>query len=69
MPQGTIKSYDPAARTAVLLDDALVELQVGPEALAGSDLRSLRIGQRVRYELDDAGDGPRRVTKLGIVSL
>lgn len=64
MPQGTIKSYDPATRTASLLDDALVEHPVDAEAVAASGLMLLRMGQRVRYELD--GD---RVTHVDIVSL
>ena len=64
MPQGTIKHFDPTARTASLLDDALVEHRVDAEAVAASGLQELRLGQRVRYELD--GD---RVTNLDIVSL
>ncbi len=64
MPQGTIKHYDPATRTASLLDDALVEYPIDAEAVAASALQELRLGQRVRFELD--GD---RVTQLNIVSL
>lgn len=64
MPQGTVKNFDPASRTAALLDDGLVEHAVDAEAFAASGLMELRLGQRVRYELD--GD---RVTQLNIVSL
>lgn len=64
MPQGTIKNFDVRTRTASLLDDALVEHAVDAEAVAASGLQELRLGQRVRYELD--GD---RVTQLDIVSL
>lgn len=64
MPQGTIKTFDPAARTATLLDDGLVEHAVDAEAVAASGLQELRLGQRVRYELDGE-----RVTQLDIVSL
>jgi cold shock CspA family protein len=67
MPQGTVKSFDPARRTAVLMDDALVELAVDREAFAASGLLELRTGQRVRFELQE--DDDRRVTNLNIVSL
>lgn len=70
MPQGTVKSYDPASQTAVLLDDTLRQLPVDQEAFAASGLRELRIGQRVRFELDDdTGDDDPRVTNLNIISL
>ena len=68
MPQGTVKRYDPETRTAVLLDDQLRQLEVDREAVAASGLLELRLGQRVRYELDDDGDEP-RVSNLHIVSL
>jgi hypothetical protein len=64
VPQGTIRTYDVATREATLLDDALVEHAVDADAVVASGLMELRIGQRVRYELD--GD---RVTHLNIVSL
>jgi cold shock CspA family protein len=68
MPQGTVKSFDPAAKTAVVIDDDLNEHAVDREAFAASGLRELRLGQRVRFEL--AGDpGGERVTNLNIVSL
>ncbi len=68
MPQGTVKSYDNSTQTAVLLTDGLVELGVDREAYAASGLLELRIGQRVRYELQQDGDET-RVTNLNIVSL
>ena len=67
--QGTVKSYDPEKRRAVLLDDSLRELPVDAEAFAASGLLDLRIGQRVRFELESAGEDDERVTNLGIVSL
>lgn len=69
MPQGTIKRYDPEGRTAVLLDDQLVQLDVDRQAIAASGLLELRLGQRVRYELEDGPDGEPRVTNLHIVTL
>lgn len=64
MPQGTIRTYDVAARTATLLTDDLVEHEVDREAVVASGLMELRIGQRVRFEFDGE-----RVNQLNIVSL
>lgn len=68
MPQGTVKSFDEEARTAVILDDDLRQLQVDRQAVAASGLLELRIGQRVRFELEDTDDGE-RVANLNLVSL
>ncbi len=67
MPQGTVKSFDPITKTAVVLDDALNELLVGREAFGKSGLRELRLGQRVRFEVEAAG--ARSVTNISIVTL
>jgi cold shock CspA family protein len=64
VPQGTIRTFDIASRTATLLTDALVEHEVDREAVTASGLMELRIGQRVRFELDGE-----RITQLNIVSL
>jgi cold shock CspA family protein len=54
--QGVIKAYDPASRTGVLLCDTdLAEYELAANALEGSVLRMLRQGQRVIFDLDDAG--------------
>lgn len=66
--QGTVKSYDPEKRRAVVLDDSLRELPVEAEAFAASGLLELRIGQRVRFEVESDGDDE-RVTAIGIISL
>lgn len=68
LPQGTVKSYDPITNEAVILDDQLNELVVDREVFAASGLRELRLGQRVRFELDEEDDAP-QVTNLNIVSL
>lgn len=53
--QGTVRRYDAATGTgSVFLDDGTV-LEFGAAALAGSPLRLLRPGQRVRLGLDEAG--------------
>lgn len=69
MPQGTIKRYDIETRTAVLLDDQLRQYDVDREAVAASGLLELRLGQRVRYELEDGPTGETRVTNIQIVSM
>ena len=53
--QATVSAFDTTTRSgAVLLDDG-VELPFSSEALAGTGLRFLRPGQRVR--LETSGDG------------
>jgi CspA family cold shock protein len=59
--QGVIKSYDPGTRTGSLLRDTdLAEIELGPEALAGSIFRMVRQGPRVVFDLDEHG----RATRL-----
>jgi cold shock CspA family protein len=68
MAQGTIKSYDAAARSGVILDDARTELSFDAQSFAGSGLRMLRLGQRVRYTVE--GEGERaRISNLNILTL
>ena len=69
MPQGTVKRYDHDSRTAVLLDDQLVQLEVDQEAIAASGVLELRLGQRVKFEFEEGADGGQRVTNLAIVSM
>lgn len=68
MPQGTVKSFDPSTGAAVILDDQLRELPVDPETFVASGLRELRLGQRVRFEIEGDEDSP-RVVNLNIISL
>ena len=65
LPQGTIKVYDRAARSGIILDDAKTEIPFDWEAFRASGLREFRIGQRVRFEV--AGQPP-KVRGLTIVS-
>jgi CspA family cold shock protein len=54
--QGVVKSYDPATGLGVLVRDTdLTEYDLATDALVGSIFRMLRQGQRVVFELDDAG--------------
>jgi 2-phospho-L-lactate guanylyltransferase len=53
--QATVRSFDPRSRTGdVLLDDGSL-MTFPARAFDASGLRLLRIGQRVRLELDDDG--------------
>jgi 2-phospho-L-lactate/phosphoenolpyruvate guanylyltransferase len=66
--QATVSAFDEVTRSgAVLLDDG-TEIGFTSGALAGTGLRLLRRGQRVRIET--AGDGSsRRVVRLQILTL
>lgn len=68
MPQGTIRTFDPVTKTGSLLDDDLREHHYDREAFTASGLQELRIGQRIRFEVQDNGDDA-RVALLNIVSL
>ena len=63
--QGVIKSYDPTTGDgSVVSDTTLAEFDLAVDALEGSIFRMLRQGQRVVFNLDDAG----RATKLRLGS-
>ena len=68
MPQGTIKTYHVASRSGSLVDDGLVEREFDAEAFRASGLQELRIGQRVRFQIEQE-DGVDRIGHLNIVSL
>lgn len=68
MAQGTVKSFDPETGATVVLTDDLRELHVDPKTFARSGLRELRLGQRVRFEIEETEDGE-QVTNLNVVSL
>ena len=54
--QGVIKSYDPSTGVGVVVRDTdLSEYDLAKGALDGSVFRMLRQGQRVIFDLDDAG--------------
>lgn len=70
--QGTVATFDPETRSgSVLLDDGL-ELDFAAPALAGTGLRLLRPGQRVRLKTRGpaaAGSGPGDIVRLQIATL
>jgi 2-phospho-L-lactate guanylyltransferase len=68
VPQGTIRHYDEASRTGDLLMDDRAEVGIDLTSVEGSGLRTLRIGQRVRFEL--AEESGRKVARnLRIVTV
>ena len=63
--QGVIKAYDPATGDGLVMSDTdLQDYELAPNALDGSIFRMLRQGQRVVFDLDDAG----RATALSLGS-
>jgi cold shock CspA family protein len=54
--QGVVKSYDPGTGQGTIVRDTdLSEYDLAVGALTGSVFRMLRQGQRVIFDLDDAG--------------
>jgi cold shock CspA family protein len=68
MPQGTVKFFDPETNSGVVLLDDQQELAVDAETFAASGLIELRLGQRVRLDLEGSGDDA-RISSLHIVSM
>lgn len=63
--QGVIKSYDPVTGDGVVVSEAdLADVDLADDALEGSIFRMLRQGQRVQFDLDEAG----RATRLRLGS-
>jgi cold shock CspA family protein len=65
--QGTIKDFDERERTGTLLSDDRTEIRIDAASLEGSDILTLRIGQRVKFELEDR-DGTPVARSLRIVT-
>jgi cold shock CspA family protein len=58
MAQGTIKDFDLAAVSGSLLMDDRTEVAIDATSLERSGILTLRIGQRVSFELGEAGGTP-----------
>ena len=67
MDQGTIKDFEDGERTGTLLLDDGSEIAIDTTSLEGSDVRTLRIGQRVKFEIEDR-DGSRFARSLKLVT-
>ena len=56
--QGVVKVYDPTTGAGVIVrDDDRSEVMLRPGSLDGSLFRTLRQGQRVVFDLDEAPNG------------
>ena len=67
MDQGTIKHFDESERTGSLLTDDRTEVAIEAGSLQGSGIRTLRIGQRVRFDTEER-DGVPVATSLRLVT-
>jgi cold shock CspA family protein len=56
--QGTIKEYDEDAKTGSLLQEDRVEVAIDASSIGDPAIRTLRLGQRVRYEIDEIDGRP-----------
>lgn len=55
MAQGTIKDFDDAERVGSLLMDDRTDVGIDATSLEGAGIRTLRIGQRVKFDLTEEG--------------
>lgn len=55
--QATVSRYDPATVSGAVLTDTGIELPFDSEALIGTPVRLLRLGQRVRLTTTGSGAG------------
>jgi 2-phospho-L-lactate guanylyltransferase len=63
--QGTIKTFDDESRSGSLLMEDHSEIAIDATSLEGAGLRTLRIGQRVKFDLaDEAGRKVARSLRL-----
>jgi cold shock CspA family protein len=67
MAQGTIRDYDEAEGTGTLLMDDRREVSIDRRSTEGTEVRTLRIGQRVRFDLSDE-DGRAVARTLHVVT-
>lgn len=68
MAQGTIKDFDGDERTGSLLMEDHAEVAIDAVSLEGSGLLSLRLGQRVRFDLVEES-GRKVARNLQLVTL
>jgi cold shock CspA family protein len=66
--QGTIKDFDEDARTGSLLTDDRTEIGIDETSLEGSGVLTLRIGQRVKFDMEER-DGKMLARTLRLVTV
>lgn len=67
MAQGTIKDFDEETRSGTLLQDDRAEVTIDAQSLEGAGIRTLRLGQRVIYDLTEQ-DGAKVARRLRLVT-
>lgn len=67
MPQGTIKEYDPRSRIGSLFMDDESEVHIDATSVEGAGIRTLRIGQRVKFDVAEES-GKKMARTLRIVT-
>jgi cold shock CspA family protein len=65
--QGTIKDFDEQTRTGSLLMEDHAEIRIDRSSIGDEAIRTLRIGQRVKFDLEEK-DGERLARDLRIVT-
>jgi cold shock CspA family protein len=56
--QGTIKDYDePAKKGSLLMEDGR-EVHIDPDSVGDPAILTLRLGQRVKFDIDEATGQP-----------
>ena len=65
--QGTIKHYDEQARTGSVVTDDRVEVAIDGRSLGDDFILTLRLGQRVTFEIEDE-DGEQVARGLRLVT-
>ena len=68
MPQGTIREFDAETRTGVLLQEDRTEVHIDAASVEGAGIRTLRIGQRVKFEVVEEA-GVKRARALRLVTI
>ncbi len=67
MAQGTIKDFDEETRIGTLLMEDRAEIRIDQTSLEGAGIRTLRIGQRVKFDVADEG-GAKVARRLRLVT-
>ena len=68
MAQGTIKDYDAQGQAGSVLMDDHTEVQIDAMSTLDSGLRTLRLGQRVRFDIEEQ-DGAMVARRLRILTV
>lgn len=66
--QGTIRDFDEGSGRGSLLTDDRTEVTIDERSIGDDAIRYLRIGQRVRFRVDDGDDGVRVARDLRLVT-